>query len=278
MKLAVAIDTRTLPQADEQAATAIKLGARGINIYPAQIREAAGQVDDAVRVFREKGVEVAQVACWDYNPLLPEAKAREDVMLAIEFAGKYGGTSTVVFGAGGLNPQNPWIAHPDNWKTKTREAAANTIKPLAELAERNNTRIALEPQFANVCKNAEATFELLELIGSKAVGLSMDVVNYCTYDHYWDANALIDEVIGALGDRCYAVHLKDITMEPRLIVHMSECPAGQGVLEYEYLLARLDRTVGSDDWAIVEHTPPEMLESTFDFVRAKAAKVDVEFR
>ncbi|HUX19861.1 MAG TPA: hypothetical protein VMW69_01390, partial [Spirochaetia bacterium] len=110
-----------------------------------------------------------------------------------------------------------------------------------------------------------------------AVGVSMDVVNYCTYQDFWDTKALIDRVVEPLAGRCFAVHLKDVSMEPRLVIHMNECPAGQGVMDYPYLLARLDRIVRPDDWAIVEHTPIEELAKTFSFVKEIAAKVDVRF-
>jgi sugar phosphate isomerase/epimerase len=278
MRLAVAVATSESPGIEDQSALAARLGVTGVNIDVRQIVSLGESPASAVGRIRGAGVAVSQVACWDYNPLIPDAGDRREVERAIELAGLLGGRCTVVFGAGGLNAQNPWIHDPANWTPRARSRAADSIRPLAEMAEAVSTRIALEPHFANVCRDAESTLALLEAIGSDAVGLSMDVVNYCTFEDYWDTTRLIDNVVKPLGRYCFAAHLKDVSMEPKLIVHMNECPAGTGALDYRHLLMSLDAVMNESDWAIVEHTPLDRLPEAFRFIRERAGDVGVHIR
>lgn len=273
MRLAVSLP----PRVENRAQTAVKLGAKGVSCFPADAKK-KGSIDAVINNFADHGLEVAQIGCFSFNPLQPNDDAAADAKLSIEFAAKAGPACTVVIGAGGLNRDNAWVAHPDNWTREARERAAEAIRPLAAIAEDHGTRLTLEPHFANVAKDGPTSAELLELIGSPAVGICIDMVNYCTYDAFWDTPSLIDSVLEPLEGRCYAVHLKDVSMEQRLIIHMNECPSGQGKMDFVHLLARLDEVVGEDDWAIIEHTPPDMLEDAFQYVREKAAEAGISFK
>lgn len=262
---------------EDKGQLALQLGASGLSCSATDV-EKHGGIEGTVQHYADLGLEVCQYGGWPLNPLVPDDAGVQAVKDGIEFATQAGPACTIVFGAGGLNPHHAWVAHPDNWTRAARERAAAVVKPLAELAEARGVRLALEPHFANVAKDGPASAELLELIGSPAAGICIDMVNYCTYEGFWDTPSLIDAILEPLQGRCYAAHLKDVSMEQELIIHMSECPSGQGEMDFVHMLSRLDQVMDENDWAIVEHTPADMLAGAFAYVRQKAAEAGVSFK
>jgi sugar phosphate isomerase/epimerase len=265
------------PDVADKGQLAVTLGAKGVSCSAADLAK-YGTIEATIGHFAGLGLDICQVGGWALNPLVPTDEGVEAVEDAIQFAAQVGPHCTVVLGAGGLNPHHAWVAHPDNWTRASRERVAEVVRPLAEIAEEHGVRLALEPHFANVAKDGPTSAELLGLIGSRGAGMCIDMVNYCTYEGFWNTPVLIDSILEPLKGRCCAAHLKDVSMEQRLIIHMNECPAGQGEMDFVHLLARLDEVVESDDWAIIEHTPADMLEGAFAYVREKAAEAGVTFR
>lgn len=249
-----------------------KYGFKGVNVNGIELYAGSGEE------ILKSGLQISQMGVWDYNPLIPEEKAHDHVIKCIDAAASFGFKSSVTFGAGGYAVPNSWIAHPDNWTRRARKAAAENIRPLAKYAEKKGVSISLEPHTANVANNIENTLDLLELIGVKNVGITLDIVNYCTVEAYYDTTALIDKYANGLRDCIIDVHIKDVVILPEMIVYMKECSPGLGNLNLVRYLEKIDEILKDDAWAIVEHVPAEETEAALDTVLEAARTAGVSFK
>lgn len=264
------------PEVDGRFDLARKLGGDGLMVFAEELAGGDGGAA-LLKRFDDEGLEIAQVGCWAFNPAAATDSDAGQVRRAIEFAGSAGPACTVVFGAGGLHPDNPWAPCADNWTPAARRAVADALQPLARHAEEHSVRLVLEPHLVNTAKDGPTTAELLDLIGSPNVGVCADVVNYCTFEGVWNTPGVIDSVLDPLAGRCFAAHLKDVEVEDRLIVHMNECPAGRGKMDFVHLFKRLDEVIDRDDWAIIEHTPMDVLPGVVQYVQDKAREAGIDW-
>ena len=65
---------------------------------------------------------------------------------------------------------------------------------------------------------------------------------------------MINELFDVLGEHCATVHVKDVYLEDRFVVHVSETVPGTGILDLDTVLRRT-AALGPDSYAIVEHLP-----------------------
>ena len=71
-------------------------------------------------------------------------------------------------------------------------------------------------------------------------------------------------------------HAKDVVMHDALHLHMDECPAGEGCLNYADIIALVDEHLRRDTYMVVEHTPLDKLPAAMAYIRDSAAKAGVE--
>jgi sugar phosphate isomerase/epimerase len=260
---------------DERIATAKSLGATGISLLPTEYKTESDLMDSLEKTTAE-GIEFAQIPLWSYNPLMPTEGDIEMVKAGIAASAKLPTRPSLIFGAGGY-AKNPFFPHPDNWKPEAMEKAASNIRPLANIAEEVDVKLALEPHYAVVARDEVAIRTLYDKIGSPAVGFNADIVNLIKIDDFWKTEVAIDRILDAVGDLFLCAHLKDLAVEEKLHLHLNECPAGEGNLNFRHLLKKLDQTLSSETYALVEHTPTDKLPETVGFVRRQASAEGVEF-
>jgi len=67
---------------------------------------------------------------------------------------------------------------------------------------------------------------------------------------------------------CYAksAHIKDVRADPELVVHISEAPPGQGMLDLDAFFEVVAH-LGEDTAVIVEHLPPEQALEAIAYVK-----------
>ena len=64
-------------------------------------------------------------------------------------------------------------------------------------------------------------------------------------------------------------------MENQLHLHMLECPAGDGCLDYVTYIRLLESELGPEGYLIVEHTPEERVADAVAFIRERADEAGV---
>jgi hypothetical protein len=80
--------------------------------------------------------------------------------------------------------------------------------------------------------------------------------------------------VDVLGDRIIGGHAKDIVIEDRLALHLTECSAGTGLLDYDTLLRRVE-ALDPEHPLVAEHCTTDDLPGISRFLHAKAAELGI---
>ena len=219
-------------------------------------------------------LEVVQVGAWVHNLLRPrpetEQLAREAIAAAADL-----GAQGIIFGGGTKNPNHSFCGHPDNFSDAAIAEAAASLKPLAREAEAVGVLVTLEIHFATVLCDWEACRKLIEEAGSAAVKINLDAANMIRYEHYWHSSAYIREGVESLGTMIETCHAKDVVMRDALHLHIDECPAGEGCLNYADIIGLVDARLPPDTYMVVEHTPLDKLPAAMAYIRDCADQAGV---
>ena len=226
------------------------------------------------RLLAEHELEVVQVGAWALNPLRPTPETEQIARNAIAAATDLG-APCIVLGGGTKNPNHSFCGHPDNFTDEAIAEAVTTLIPLAREAERAGVLVTLEIHFATVLCDWDACRKLIEEVDSTAVKINLDAANMIRFDHYWNSTEYLREGIESLAGMIETCHAKDVIMHDALHLHMDECPAGEGCLDYADIIRLVDAHLRPDTYMIVEHTPLDKLPAAMTYIRDSAAKAGV---
>lgn len=241
-------------------------GATGILIGDWHFRET--KADQLSGMLAENNLEICQFGAFGFNPLLPTKEKEKQTYKQIELAA-FLGAKTIVFSGGTYNPNKNYCAHPDNYTDKAIIEAAKTLRPLVQKATSANIIACLEIHFATVLTDWAACKRMVEAIDAP-VKLNLDAANMIRFEHYWNTTAFLRQGLETIGEHIATIHAKDIILHDELHLHMDECPAGDGCLDYAELTRLIDHYLDPQVYMIVEHTPIEKLSSAFNHIREAA--------
>lgn len=108
---------------------------------------------------------------------------------------------------------------------------------------------------------------MIEAVGSPAVKINLDAANMIRYEHYWNSSAYIREGVESLGELIATCHAKDVVMHDALNLHIDECPAGEGCLNYADIIGLVETRLGPDTYVVVEHTPLAKLPAAMAYIK-----------
>ena len=135
--------------------------------------------------------------------------------------------------------------------------------------------VTLEIHFATVLCDWNACRKLIEETGSPAVKINLDAANMIRFEHYWNSTDYLREGMEILGAMIETCHAKDVVMHDALHLHMDECLAGEGCLDYAEISRLVDTQLRPDTYMVVEHTPLDKLSAAMTYIRDSAAKAGV---
>ena len=258
--------------ARELIAQAKTHGVSGLLLDVSEVRKQS--IADWRRLLADNELEVVQVGGWAYNPLRPtpetEAIARDALAAAADL-----GAPCIIMGGGTKNPNHSFCGHPDNFTAGAITEAAAALQPLAREAEAVGVLVTLEIHFATVLCDWSACQNLIEEIASPAVKINLDAANMIRYSDYWSSSDYIRAGIESLGTRIQTCHAKDVVMHDALHLHMDECPAGEGCLNYADIIGLVDAHLPADTYMVVEHTPLDKLPAAMAYIKGCAAQAGV---
>lgn len=231
-------------------------------------------IADWRRQLAENELEVAQVGGWAFNPLRPTPQSERIARDALAAAADLG-APCIIMGGGTKNPNHSFCGHPDNFTDEAIAEAAAALKPLAREAESAGLLVTLEIHFATVLCDWGACRKLIEAVASPAVKINLDAANMIRYQDYWNSSDYIREGIENLGALIATCHAKDVVMHDALHLHIDECPAGEGCLNYADIIALVDRHLRPDTYMVVEHTPLDRLPAAMAYIRDCAEQAGV---
>lgn len=177
-------------------------------------------------------------------------------------------------GPGSLNPKGAWFPHPYNWTQQARDQLIKSLREVAPVAEDHDIYVGLEGHVLVTLESAEVTAEILRAVGSPKVGCSLDVVNWMTRETVFETGPAIRRMAAALEGMIVAAHSKDVLIEDRLVLHLSECPTGLGILDHDTLLTVLEG-IDPELPLVVEHCTAEELPRISRFLHMKAEELGI---
>ena len=108
------------------------------------------------------------------------------------------------------------------------------------------------------------------------VRCDLDPVNWITRETVYDTGAAITHMADTLGGFVIGGHAKDVLIEDRLVLHLSEVPAGSGLLDWDVFLPRIE-ALDPDFPLVVEHCTSDDLPD-LKFLHHKAGELGITIR
>lgn len=152
-------------------------------------------------------------------------------------------------GPGSMSPHGPWAPHPANWTPLARRQLIRSLREAAPAAEDAGVYLSVEAHQTVTLESPEVTLDVLNAVDSPWVRLDYDSANWLNLRTAWRSGAAIDHHFDLLGDHVVSCHAKDVFVEPRLVIHVSDGCAGRGLVDFHTLCRRMHRL--SPDYPII---------------------------
>jgi sugar phosphate isomerase/epimerase len=270
-------------QLDESLARQLRnLGVSVLTTHFSPTPEAvAGHAPRVRQVLAEHGLKIVQAT--GYNPQLTHP---DDAALALELdrlraafqtAGALG-AEMIISGCGSRHASAFYGPHPDNHLPETRERLVASLKRMAPWAENTGVILALECHVTTALDTPEHIREVIEAVDSPWVRANFDPVNLLgDLSQVWHNAEAMRQMWRTLG-ACYAksAHIKDIRPDAELVVHISEAPPGQGLLDLDAFF-EVVRHLGEDTAVVVEHLPTDQAIAAIAYVKQAALQRQFTF-
>lgn len=228
-------------------------------------------------ILADYGLDMVQ--CTGYwQPLIhPDESVRRQAVRTLQAALRVAGwlgSYAIDTGPGSLSPRGPWFPHPDNHSPRCLEQLIKSLREAVPAAEEAGVIIALEGHQLVCLRSAEVMREVIDAVGSPWVRCDFDPVNWITLDTVFRTGPAIEAMVDILGDRIVSAHAKDIVIEDRLVLHLDQRPAGQGLLDYQTFFRRLE-ALNPSIYVIVEGASVDELPQVKRFLDETAAALGI---
>jgi sugar phosphate isomerase/epimerase len=279
MKLAVAgllpADFRNVD--DEVARRVAAAGFVGCScFFPDPMATTDREVDRLRETLHSAGVAVAQTNAF-YQSLVNPDLRREGVnalKAAVAICRRLQGDMLYVR-PGSLNPGGHWWPHPDNHKPETIDRLVDSLQAVAPVAEDAGVTLAIEGHTVSPLNTPQQVRDVIERVGSAALKFNCDPVNFVSnVQDVYHSRRVIDALFDNLGPLTWTVHAKDMAIEDRHVVHISEVVIGRGSMDMGYCLQRF-QAVRPHGYVIIEHLSDEQIPEARDSLLQAAARAGI---
>jgi sugar phosphate isomerase/epimerase len=242
------------------------------NATVASFRAAAAKAD----------IVIAEVGTWS-NPLSRDSdtarRATELCSRGLDLAERIGALCCVnIAGSvGGGKDWEGWDAPADeNLTEATFDRIVASVRSIIDAVKPKRACYSLETMPYMYPDSPESYLRLMKAIDRPAFGVHFDPVNLINSpQRYYGNAAFLAECVRLLGPHIKSVHAKDITLVPKLTVHLDEARPGKGHLDYGALLPALE-ALNRDLPLMLEHLPDEgEYREAATYVRSVAVRQSV---
>jgi sugar phosphate isomerase/epimerase len=234
------------------------------------------------RLFVDAGVELVEYGRYSTNLVTNDDAAREAGIASLREAfrvARAAGCPAVITGAGSLNPRSAWFPHPENFERGTLDRLVASLREAVKGAEDAGVLLGLECHTLTALRDAATTREVLDAVGSPALKVHLDPVNWMTVETVYRSGEATGRMFETLGpDRLLGAHSKGVAVEDKLIVHLSETVTGaeDDVFDHAALLRHSAR-MPSDFYVVIEHLPPDRMPAARQHLLEVASRTGVGF-
>jgi len=200
---------------------------------------------------------IAETGAWS-NPISPDpdqrAAALDKCIAMLALADRIGARCCVNL-AGSMSTENWHGPHADNYRPAAFDRIVETVQHIIDQARPTRACYTLEMMSWCPPDSAESYLKLIDAIDRDRFAVHFDPVNLINSPRRYYANGeVIRDVVAQLGPWIKSVHVKDVTLTPKQLVHLDECRPGTGALEYRALFEALDE-LDADLPLMLEHLP-----------------------
>lgn len=238
------------------------------------------QIDAICTICAKHDVVIAEIGVWK-NPFDPDPQkaqaaldyAKGQLALADEL-----GIPCCVNIVGTSSPIAWHAADRSNFTPEMYDRIVASIRDIIDSVNPKRAYYCIEPMPWMIPDDPDVYLSLIRDVDRAQFGAHMDFVNMiCTPRRYLGAEAFIGECFAKLAPYIRSTHLKDSFMDPEaLTTKISECSPGEGSLDFERVLAIIDRSLDKDAPVLLEHMATfEEYARAYDVVAAAAARAGV---
>jgi len=199
------------------------------------------------REARAKGVRIAALS-GTYNMAHPDSKVRKASRAGFQNvvkAAREMGTPIVTLCTGSRDAHDMWMFHPANDSEVAWRDLRSELEFALPVAAAAGIRLAIEPEMANVIRDAGTANRILKEMASPNLGIVLDAANLLSPKTLSRQHELIDEATSLLGGSLLLAHAKDIDAAGHVVA------PGEGAVDLMAFTKAL-RSVGYDD-ALIAH-------------------------
>lgn len=199
---------------------------------------------------RAKDIRVAALS-GTYNMAHPDANVRKASRVGFQnvvTAAREMGAPIVTLCTGSRDALDMWKFHPDNNSDAAWSELRAELECALALAQEAGVQLAIEPEPANVIRDAKAAERILREMASPHLGIILDAANLLTPETLSRQHAVMDEAVSLLGGSLLLAHAKDMDASGHVVA------PGEGAVDLTAFIKAL-RAVGYDD-ALIAHGFP----------------------
>jgi sugar phosphate isomerase/epimerase len=196
---------------------------------------------------RAQGIRLVALS-GTYNMAHPDGKVRNASRAGfrnVVSAAREMGAPIVSLCTGSRDPRDMWKFHPENDSDEAWNSLRSELEFALRVAQEAGIRLAIEPEPANVIRDARAAKKILNEMASTHLGILLDAANLLTPETLSRQHAVIEEATDLLGGTILLAHAKDINTSGQVVA------PGEGEVDLLAFTKAL-RRVGYDD-ALVAH-------------------------
>jgi len=134
--------------------------------------------------------------------------------------------------------------------------------------------VGMEGHVLVTLNSAEMMRGVLEEVDSPAIRCDFDPVNWLTLDTVYRNGDALEQMLDIIAPFVVNAHAKDVIVENRLVVHIDERPAGEGLLDWDRFLRRVEG-LGPERYLVVEHAPLTSMPAIKEFLDRKTAELGI---
>ena len=237
---------------------------------------------ELIRAFRteakKSNIVIAEVGAWsntlDLNEIVRK-KAIQKNIAALQLADEIGASCCVnISGARGEIWDGPYAG---NYAKETFDLIVETVRHIIDQVKPVSAFYALEPMPYMLPDSPETYLELIKAIDRKQFAAHLDPVNMISSPQkYYNNGAFIKDCFAKLGPYIKSIHAKDITILPKLTLHLDECRPGLGSVDYTVFLQEASKLKNIP--FMLEHLEKQMdYKLAADYVRQVGEKGGIVF-
>lgn len=270
-------DFRSLNQKEIDAVKELNFTGVSYHFASSNIPDVTSDECDNCRFLLEKAqLDLVQFGItYDQCLFDPQLSIRQAAIDAVNCGmpvAKNLGAFHYLFRPGSLNPDGAWTSHKDNHLPDSMERLIETLKPIAENAEKTEMTLVMETHAVSIMGSPEICKEIVDKVGSERLRIVMDFVNHFqSLRQVYESEERLNHIFDVMGTVAPMAHIKDISVQNGLVLHLNEEVPGEGELEIGVALQRFN-ALYPDGYGLIEHLPIEKIPLAATNVRRIAAE------